>query len=865
MVHTLFGKMKFSNCSFHLIIGVILFWTIKDYVSSEVTVMPSIGIIMKKVKERNMASIVWHHTLAIPFTDIRNLSKPVGICSISNSSAMNFHQCFKYDEQMQEIVHQYENIRRQLLANSAESQQIFKDTMSLSQRRTKRGWFDAIGNIAKHVIGVATEEDVKTLADHINQLTNMIQTRDHQRQANLNKMHSYEVHVNDRVTSLEVNVEELGKLTKDAIQSSVELSNFVMKELALPDKINRLDKNFDRLSQHVHLLHQFNGHIQVLDEIYTNSIQRRHDLAQVIEGKLTVNLISPNELREILRFINQKVSSISPNLGISVDVREYYKALNLVTCTHENDYLYLKLRIPISDPSHKFDLFELAAVPVPVNYKNDSEVYTLVSGFKPYLALSKDKKFYLELANLNNDISSINKLPISVNRSSCTSSIVSKDVPMILKECTKVILKDVKSFPDIVQRDSDGSYLMFTPQTEWSVICNNTLMDRKVRNKGLFRYQLHCDCHLKNELITLYPHSETCDFSQNQISYSANMLVYYALYRNSSPLQLTVDNFTEEPFNFQIPNFPDISARLTKYSKVDSAEAYEIANLESALNSSLGSANDDWFVPFWSEAKQGSFRWDTIISAAVNVLEILAIITILVKLAFVQKKIASILLALNRVEAVDFTLPPAQEASTSNEAAEPWKTILIASCTLISLLAICQVIYGLIRKVNSRSTPSVTVLESLKTEVYLCLYNVREYAHIRVAIIPSVMGNIKIGKVGNIKSVQLKRKCVTPFIKIDWTPILITEDRIGKITLPSYVELSYYSYRKINKLVHNSALVKVILVSGNDWAEVCSSSEVINTEQMYQPISSRRNNLSEVVTKDSASEAAHNTQGLGSY
>jgi hypothetical protein len=369
---------------------------------------------------------------------------------------------------------------------------------------------------------------------------------------------------------------------------------------------------------------------------------------------------------------------------------------------------------------------------------------------------------------------------------------------------------------------------------------------------------------LSDGITEIHPQSEDCDQSHDQISYSANLLVYYGLYKSISPLPLTIGNFTAEPYNFQVPNFTAISSKLPRYAKLDSAQAFEIAYLESALNDSLETSSEDdesWILPFLSDTQSGYPKLDTLISAIVNILEVTAIIIISVKVGSMQRKISCIMLSMNRAEAFEFTLPTTQVPSVSNVTPDTLKIVLVILCAIAVLYSITQ--FGIIqmRKMGNSSEPESSVLESLKTEVYLCLYNVKEYAHIKVAIIPSVMNNIKFGKVGNICSISFKRKFLSPFLKIDWTPILITEDKIGKITLPNYIQLPFFSYQKVNRLIQTSALVKVILVSGNDWAEVCSTSEVINTEERYQPVS-KRHNLSEVIVKGpSANHGDTGTEG----
>ena len=79
------------------------------------------------------------------------------------------------------------------------NKQTIRDVISMEIGRQKRGWLNALGTVAKTVKGLATEEDIKVISQHVQQLGSLIQNNENRRRIVLTNMRSYEVASNRRM------------------------------------------------------------------------------------------------------------------------------------------------------------------------------------------------------------------------------------------------------------------------------------------------------------------------------------------------------------------------------------------------------------------------------------------------------------------------------------------------------------------------------------------------------------------------------------------------------------------------------------------------------------------------------------------
>ena len=86
-------------------------------------------------------------------------------------------------------------------------------------------------------------------------------------------------------------------------------------------------------------------------------------------------------------------------------------------------------------------------------------------------------------------------------------------------------------------------YLVYTPARVWTLQCQhrNETNTTNMSHKSIFKVNIQCGCKLTSHLTELLADSTTCATSKSITTYSANFLVYYKLYMESLPLNLTIE------------------------------------------------------------------------------------------------------------------------------------------------------------------------------------------------------------------------------------------------------------------------------------------------------------------------------------
>ena len=137
---------------------------------SPMIIRPNLGIVLLKDRDITLSPSVWHHTIAIPFFPDIPMTTPAILC---NTDAINTTDVSDTCTTLQEINNLYMELKHRMTSDIHYTHTSIMDVMTvqdLAPKRVRRGWFNLLGNIAKKVMGVATEGDVKILQGHMTQL-----------------------------------------------------------------------------------------------------------------------------------------------------------------------------------------------------------------------------------------------------------------------------------------------------------------------------------------------------------------------------------------------------------------------------------------------------------------------------------------------------------------------------------------------------------------------------------------------------------------------------------------------------------------------------------------------------------------------
>ena len=790
---------------------------------------PNTGIIMHKLKEITIDPMMWHHTIAIPFFKNISLESPVIRCS-GQSPAKS---CLDVEDGLvSELLDLYDALRYNIASDIIQKQNTVKDMIGLNSaknhNRKKRGWVDIIGRMAKTVIGVATQQDITILNNHMEQLALLVEKEAAGRTSNAAQMHSFEVQVNGRLNNTISQVNFLEKVMHEGFEASRRLKDLLLNKLKLPERVNEIE---DILDKHHHLnamIHQYDLHIESLEQISHKTENVITALAQFMHGRLDANIISPKELHLILNYVDSQLREISSSKSIMADVNSYYVQNHFTTFSHDGKSIFIKLKIPIVSDSSTFNLYKMEAVPVPTDHTNRSDVYTLVTGFTEYLAVSFNEKFYLELSE--KEIASINMnyqyVPAAVNEQSCSFSAYNGDLEGMLELCTNVVLEDISVFREFIYHMMSGEILLYTPDITWALMCNDTDDQEIVRSKSLLKVEIGCKCYLKYNELELHRYDSQCSEvnSVSKIWYSANMLAYTVLYKDKISLDISTRDFTDVPYNFQFPNLSNVETQSLKFNNIDAKYGIELSKLMYYWNESK--TEDTWrFFLFDDMTFKSTISLTSIFLICIECICICAIIYVYYQVNNLRKSLILLTSLFQKGESLDFTLPPSSipklQITSQNADDDFWKTVLIF---VILVLVVYCIVQLWVDKLSHQNNNSHVALKDLQSELFLCFFDNTNHLFVKICILPGSIETIKIVDVANLNKISFKLNWFSGMILINWSSVKITINDVPKLNLPTKIKVPFGKLNLTKQLAKECHTMKFVLVAGQRVKEITSIS-----------------------------------------
>lgn len=832
------------------------------YASENHVLHPNIGVLFKEIKNINLASSTWRHTVAIELFHDINVDEPTVNC-FENSTET---QCPKdLNNNYRKTLWRYHNLEKELVKDIREKEDIIKHIMinkqKVESKRQKRAWVSFLGDIAKKVIGVATEKDIQVLQQHMDELAVMVESRSEDKVHNIKQMHSYELKLNDRINVADARIDNIQDMVASGSQATKGLQDLLLNKLRIPERLTTVQLLLDKSNIWVNTLFSYSVHLQSLAAINNIATERISDAVKLLDGRLPINFINPRELENILHSVSEKLLNVSPNFKVQNNTQYYYHHSRLTTSTFDDRHIYITINIPFRDKTQDFTVYEVEAVPIPIGHRNNDPSFTLVSGFSKYLAVSKDGTQYIEY---NDDQASKqiksqehqHILPKSINQESCSIKLFEGNSDGIFRLCKQLLLEKVTSFPEFIYSIGANEYLVYAPLKTFDLVCDDKLLSQTVHSKGLFKIDLNCSCHLAHADLKIHPEKSTCHNSTSSIGYSANLLAYEAIYKDKINLDLTPQNFVNDKISFEFPDTSRFKKSDALLQNIDAETVKELGKISEIANMSSPSARDRMLFLFhwWNSVTDHSDIVMLIVDIAIYVLYGAAIAWLYRKLSKAQQRLLILGTIIGASEALEFKMPTAMDPVNSVRKGgidhDLWKTIIAVMSLILATYAVLQQWFDKCRKSSCHNSQTVT-LGRLRSELYLCLYSYNEHLHLRILVIPSSIENVRITKLGVIPNVTFKRRCLQYFLRVDWSPIQFTIPHIGRVALPSSIRLPLSKWRAFKRMSRTYHTVKVVLVSEDKLREFSSYTSKQAGTHAYQPLP--RWSLRESTTTEEAS------------
>ena len=368
----------------------------------------------------------------------------------------------------------------------------------VSLNRTKRGLINIIGEISKSLFGTATENDIKILSQHIRTIataTDVIKDRVHLFQ---NSLESYMKKDSDR-----------SELLRDAVVLNNRAINLTRHQF-YDSFLNFQEHMIDWINfVHVSGIHYTSSLSDILRELQSLS----SGVHNLIRGYLPPQLVKPHDIQQVLTEIKSQLPS---SFRLTHESPVYYYHIPDVTYSRHGQYLYIKIKIPLTTDADLFDVYKIYSLPIPINH--ESAQFSKIVTKKPYLAISKNKRFFSTLTQdeLNrcagNTFKRCDNI-IQVNQNStpnCMMALFTGSSHVIADLCDTVVTENEHETHIIAI--SPNQYFVLSDETEWEQSCPSG-QSIKIQACSHCIVSVPCGCDLTGEHFFIPPSANNCNES----------------------------------------------------------------------------------------------------------------------------------------------------------------------------------------------------------------------------------------------------------------------------------------------------------------------------------------------------------------
>lgn len=349
-----------------------------------------------------------------------------------------------------------------------------------SSGRTKRGWFDGIGTVLKHIFGTMDNED----AQYYDKAINQVLKDDHQ----------------------------IYSLMKDQIQvtqSAIQNFNTTIKKLNQNEKI--VSQNFKTLNSFIQNVNEtislvetrakFNTHFNALNTMSTDLYDNLDVLINAIlfakQNVLHPSIITPKQVyQELTTNLNHLKQSKEFPLPLNLEDIHLLIDISTLDVFYINYKLVFILNIPLVSP-HEYELYHV--MPLPVVHPHGDNIYALVQPNRKYIGMMTNKQSYVQFDDIQGCKSlskehfickEINEYS-TISNPSCESQLLTKVIKTLPSDCNSKLLYG--NF-EIWQKLTNNRWIyIYSKPTKLTVDClNNDIKEFQLKETGIVKLDKGC-------------------------------------------------------------------------------------------------------------------------------------------------------------------------------------------------------------------------------------------------------------------------------------------------------------------------------------------------------------------------------------
>ena len=241
--------------------------------------------------------------------------------------------------------------------------------------RSSRSLIPFVGTIFKGLFGVASENDLSVLKNHMAEMSSKTNKMMNAFKSNTHLFNSWMQTMNKRMDNTVEALAQTNNITSMLAQS-------------LNDTLKAFD--FWPLTIRVISDETYNAmYIQMCAEQLLNGVQR------LMTNKMPVELIPLNILKQAIGEVSAQVRKQYPMFSVSKINPEYYYTHMPVSYGRIHDSIFINIKIPITSYPVFYNIYQILTVSVPIN--ESSHHSTEIQHLPSHIAVADNKRSYIEM------------------------------------------------------------------------------------------------------------------------------------------------------------------------------------------------------------------------------------------------------------------------------------------------------------------------------------------------------------------------------------------------------------------------------------------------------------------------------------
>lgn len=662
--------------------------------------------------------------------------------------------------------------------------------------RVKKSLLPFVGDLSKNLFGTATMDDVNILKQHVNELiknsrgvNNFIKLQSHH-------FASFMADTKDRFDNIEKMVVDNYDIITNVSQSITnQLQNFQLGFIKLTGIY------YSYLEDSMTLIQQYSNFKQAV--------------SQLVEGKLSPELISKQALRTSMHEISNILTKEYTNFYLTMRDPEYYYKHGKFVFGRFFNTIYLTLKFPISHEKFPLQLNQVISMPVPVNESSNHATHLL--DLPEFIAITSHQQYYITLEKA--DIASchdhqvhlcnFNKALIPVTQQSCIISLFANDKQMVNKLCDFRFRENLLN-PTAIELSASSTLIYNTFNLVVDCPNNKTV----IHGCSMCVVQLPCRCSITTQYWHLPPRLEKCQLkSQIKIFHSVNLALLQQFFNDSKLLAIQANTMFSSSLHVQIPNFEIYKHDFQERLVADSQLHFSMKKMAQATK-----RDEKIFQtlsePLLSGDIQLSSTWPTSNDILTYISFILAISASLVciMLFLKHRQLMAMMTMMNQIQYTKaFETNYIFEKTTTESPINiidsikeniTWDHLIFAVNMILLMLCISLVIQ--MRDTTKCGTTIILELTSGSTCVMIPL--------LTLSLCPSLL---EISPPSSISNVFLN-EWPSRILKADWTNFKVTNKlQYSTIEIPTGIKLSWMNRYRVMKVMRQPYMAYILLKHGN--------------------------------------------------